>query len=163
VSTPTKHRWIIPAVVILLAILLIQLAFTAHRNSCTWDEQDHLYAGYMSWKHGDFGLNPEHPPLVKMVAAIPILNMDLKMPAQQDRFFKTEAFLNGKDFLFKNDANSMLFRARMAAAIFTLLLAIFVWACSSSTRRFSDTGPLSPPTPPCRASFSHRFMRSIDM
>jgi hypothetical protein len=91
VSTPTKHRWIIPAVVILLAILLIQLAFTAHRNSCTWDEQDHLYAGYMSWKHGDFGLNPEHPPLVKMVAAIPILNMDLKMPAQQDRFFKTEA------------------------------------------------------------------------
>ena len=126
-STPTKHRWIIPAVVILLAILLIQLAFTAHRNSCTWDEQDHLYAGYMSWKHGDFGLNPEHPPLVKMVAAIPILNMDLKMPAQQDRFFKTEAFLNGKDFLFKNDANSMLFRARMAAAIFTLLLAIFVF------------------------------------
>jgi hypothetical protein len=127
VSTPTPRPWIIPAVIILLAILLIQLAFTAHRNSCTWDEQDHLYAGYMSWKHGDFGLNPEHPPLVKMIAAIPILNMDLKMPAQQDRFFKTEAFLNGKDFLFKNDANSMLFRARMAAAIFTLLLAIFVF------------------------------------
>jgi hypothetical protein len=39
------------------------------RNSFTWDEDDHIYSGYMSWKHGDFGLNPEHPPLVKLIAA----------------------------------------------------------------------------------------------
>jgi len=25
------------------------------RNSFTWDEDDHIYSGYMSWKHGDFG------------------------------------------------------------------------------------------------------------
>jgi hypothetical protein len=27
----------------------------------TWDEDDHICAGYMWWKHGDFGLKPEHP------------------------------------------------------------------------------------------------------
>ena len=57
----------------------------------TWDEDDHLYAGYMSWKTSDFGLNPEHPPMVKMLAALPILNMPLRMPALQNREFKHEA------------------------------------------------------------------------
>jgi 4-amino-4-deoxy-L-arabinose transferase-like glycosyltransferase len=115
------------SVVLLLAILFLQLAFSARRNSITWDEDDHIYAGYMSWKHADFGLNPEHPPLVKLVAAIPLLNMLLKVPLLQDRNFKHEAFLGGKDFLFKNDADTMLFRARMAASIFTLLLALLVF------------------------------------
>ncbi len=100
---------------------------SANRNSITWDEDDHIYAGYMMWKHADFGLNPEHPPLVKLVAAIPLLNMPLQLPVLQDRNFKHEAFLGGKDFLFKNDANAMLFRVRMAASFFTLLLALLVF------------------------------------
>lgn len=114
-------------VALLLAVLMLQLAFSVHRNSITWDEDDHIYAGYMSWKHADFGLNPEHPPLVKLVAAIPLLNMPLKVPVLQDRHFKLEAFLGGKDFLFKNNADTMLFRARMAASLFTLLLALLVF------------------------------------
>ena len=81
----------------------------------------------MSVKTADFGLNPEHPPLVKMLAALPILNMPLRVPALQNREFKHEAFLGGKDFLFKNDADTMLFRARMAAATLTVLLALLVF------------------------------------
>ena len=81
----------------------------------------------MSWKTGDFGLNPEHPPLVKMLAALPILHMPLRVPALQNREFKHEAFLGGKDFLFKNDADTMLFRARMSAASLTVLLALLVF------------------------------------
>jgi 4-amino-4-deoxy-L-arabinose transferase-like glycosyltransferase len=111
----------------LLAIFLLQLALTIRTQSITWDEDDHLYAGYMSWKTGDFGLNPEHPPLVKMLAALPILSMPLRVPALQNREFKHEAFLGGKEFLFKNDADTMLFRARMAAASLTLLLALLVF------------------------------------
>src|SRR5208283_4215196 len=33
----------------------------------------------------------------------------------------------GKDFLFKNNADAMLFRARMAVSIFTLLLGLLVF------------------------------------
>lgn len=111
----------------LLLVLFLQLALSVHRNSITWDEDDHIFAGYMSWKHADFGLNPEHPPLVKLVAAIPLLNMPLTLPVVQDRSFKYEAFRDGKDFLFKNDANTMLFRARIAVSFFTLLLALLVF------------------------------------
>ena len=123
----TRRPWVFLGVAVLLAILFLQLAFSVHRNSITWDEDDHIYSGYMSWKHADFGLNPEHPPLVKLVAAIPLLGMQIKMPALQDRFFKHEAFLGGKDFFFKNDADTMLFRARMAVSFFTLLLALLVF------------------------------------
>lgn len=129
-SVPTRpHRpWLVPAgVAALLLALVVQLALVANRNSITWDEDDHIYAGYMSWKQGDFGLNPEHPPLVKLLGALPLLGMDLKMPPQHDRFFKHEAFLNGKDFLFKNDFNTMLFRVRIAVMWLTVLLALFVF------------------------------------
>jgi len=81
----------------------------------------------MSLKTGDFGLNPEHPPLVKMLAAVPLLDMSLRVPALENREFEHEAFLGGKEFLFKNDADTMLFRARVAAAILTLLLAVLVF------------------------------------
>jgi len=37
----------------------------------------------MSWKTGDFGLNPEHPPLAKVLAAVPLLTMDLNVPPLQ--------------------------------------------------------------------------------
>jgi hypothetical protein len=129
-SQPVQIRrrpWIAIGVASLLLVLFLQLAFSVHRNSITWDEDDHIFAGYMSWKHADFGLNPEHPPLVKLVAAIPLLNMPLTLPVVQDRSFKTEAFHDGKDFLFKNDADTMLFRARMAVSFFTLLLALLVF------------------------------------
>ncbi len=133
----TQPAWVILGVAGVLLVLILQFAFTARANSITWDEDDHIYAGYMSWKHGDFGLNPEHPPLVKLLAAVPLLNLPLKMPLLQNRFFKHEAFLGGKDFLFQNDADTILFRARMAASLLTLLLVVLVFL---ATREMFGTG-----------------------
>ncbi len=122
-----RRAWVIGGVACFLAILVLQFVLTARANSITWDEDDHIYAGYMSWKHGDFGLNPEHPPLVKLLAAVPLLNLSLKMPPLQNRSFKIEAFLDGKDFVFQNDADKILLRARMAASLLALLLAVLVF------------------------------------
>ncbi len=130
VKTGSESPWrglVIAAVSSLLIVFVLQLALSARQNSITWDEDDHIYAGYMSWKHADFGLNPEHPPLVKLVAAIPLLGMTLKVPGLQQRNFKQEGFLGGKEFLFKNDADTMLFRARMAAATLAVLLVLLVF------------------------------------
>lgn len=121
---------VVVGVAALLAILVTQLALSIRQESITWDEDDHIYSGYMSLKTGDFGLNPEHPPLVKMLAALPLLSMDLKVPPLQGREFKHEAFLNGKEFVFGNDADKLLFRARMAASLLTVLLAVLVFCAA---------------------------------
>lgn len=115
----------------LLVVLVTQMALAIRQESLTWDEDDHIFAGYMSWKTGDFGLNPEHPPLVKLLATIPILGMPLHVPKLQGRDFKIEAFLDGKEFLSKNDADTMLFRVRMAAALLTVLLAVLVFLAAN--------------------------------
>lgn len=109
-----------------ITLFAIHLALTSRANTITWDEPDHIYAGYMSWK-GDFGLNPEHPPLVKFVAALPLLGMQLSVPELQDRHYRLQAVLGGRDFIFHNDADNLVFRAQMAAAIFTLLLLVIVF------------------------------------
>ncbi|HTC93889.1 MAG TPA: glycosyltransferase family 39 protein [Terriglobales bacterium] len=126
-SIPGRHRWTSIAVLGFLALFAFQLVRTAHANTLTFDEDDHIYAGYMAWKHGDFGLNPEHPPLVKFVATLPLLSTPLKLPPMEDRRYRLQAILGGKDFIFKNDADRIVFRAQMAASIFSLLLLIFAF------------------------------------
>lgn len=121
---------VVAGVAVLLVILVTQMVMTIRQESITWDEDDHIYSGYMSLKTGDFGLNPEHPPLVKMLAALPLLSMDLKVPPLQGREFKHEAFLNGKEFVFGNDADKLLFRARMAASLLTVLLGLLVFCAA---------------------------------
>src|SRR5882762_7671008 len=137
-SFQNKQRGLITVGVIgLLAALVLQLTLSVSRESPTWDEGDHIFAGYRSLTHKDFGLNPEHPPVVKMLAAAPLLSMPLKVPEVRNRFFMREAFLDGKEFLFRNDADTMMFRARMTASILTILLALLVFM---ATREFFDNG-----------------------
>src|SRR5260370_2770654 len=73
--------WVtITGVIILLLVLEGQLLDSVRQESLTWDEGDHIFAGYMSLKHHEFGLNPEHPPLVTMIAAIPLHGIHLPEP-----------------------------------------------------------------------------------
>jgi dolichyl-phosphate-mannose--protein O-mannosyl transferase len=112
---------------LLLAVLWVQLALTARRHSMTVDEGNHIYSGYMSWKTFDFGLNPEHPPLVKLLAAAPLLTAPLKLPTPLNVYFKADAYLGGRSFLLDNDKDMILFRARMAASLLAVLLAFLVF------------------------------------
>jgi len=108
-------------------ILGLQLLLSVRRQSQTWDEANHIFAGYRSWTHADFGLNPEHPPMLKLLATVPLFSSPLKTPKLEDRYFKEDAFLGGKDFLYQNDADKILLLTRMAAATLTLLLALLVF------------------------------------
>jgi Dolichyl-phosphate-mannose-protein mannosyltransferase len=117
---------------LLLLVFVGELVYSVHRQSLSWDEGDHIFAGYVSWTTGDFGVNPEHPPLLKEVASLPLLAMHLKAPPLKSRTFsKTEAYFNGRDLIYENGgldtASKIIFRARMMAAIFSLALAIMVY------------------------------------
>ena len=122
----SRRFWVVAGVALLLLVFAIELALISHANTITWDEPDHIYSGYRSWD-GDFGLNPEHPPLVKLVATLPLRFMHLNVPELQGRPYRLEAVLGGRDFIFHNDADKLVFRAQMAASIFTLLLLVIAF------------------------------------
>ncbi|HEX7157526.1 MAG TPA: glycosyltransferase family 39 protein [Edaphobacter sp.] len=122
------------AAFLLLLIFAVQVVSVVRQESLTWDEGDHIFAGYMSWKTHDFGFNPEHPPFMKSLATIPLLHLPLKVPADQHRPFKDEAYFDGRGLLFGNapySAESLTFRVRMAAGIIALLLAVMVFLTAS--------------------------------
>ncbi len=124
--------WLWFAVAALIAIQTVQVAYVVHRESLTFDEDNHMFAGYMMWKTGDYGLNPEHPPLVKLLATAPILGEKLWIPPLQGRAFKQEAYLDGRDWLERNDGGSqrMVFRMRMAAGLLAIALSLLVFAAA---------------------------------
>ena len=112
-----------------LGVLLIQaaqMAYVVHRESLTFDEDNHMFAGYMMWHTGDYGLNPEHPPLVKLLATLPELRRVIWVPTLKDRDFKVEAYMSGREWLARNDGSSqhMVFEMRLAAGLLALGLSL---------------------------------------
>ena len=57
----------------MLLLLALNLLVSISRKSITNDEIAHIPAGYYHLVGGDFQLNTEHPPLIKMWATIPLL------------------------------------------------------------------------------------------
>jgi hypothetical protein len=121
-----SHRSTYSIVLGLLAIQTVLVAALLRRESLTFDEDNHMFAGYMMWKTGDYGLNPEHPPLVKLLAAVPILRERLWIPPLQGRYFKEESYLDGRDWLARNDGASqrMVFRMRLVVGLLAWGLAL---------------------------------------
>lgn len=125
-------------VVGLLLLLFIGLALSAvEQKSPTIDETYHLVAGYSYWKWGDYRLNPEHPPLAKLLAALPLFLLSTEdSPLVREERDKIQAVdLYGwrvaNRWLFeRNDGETMFLVARLpmllAAALLGLL--IFFWA-----------------------------------
>jgi Dolichyl-phosphate-mannose-protein mannosyltransferase len=115
-----------------LGVFAAELAIASSRMSQTFDEACHIFAGYRYWKNFDFGINPEHPPLVKLMAAMPLLSLHLRAPALPQGYFKGVEFIGGRQFLYANDANTLLLRARLAAALLALALALTVFLAARS-------------------------------
>jgi 4-amino-4-deoxy-L-arabinose transferase-like glycosyltransferase len=113
----------------LLAIQAVLVVTLVHRESLTFDEDNHMFAGYMMWKTGDYGLNPEHPPLVKLLAAVPVLGRKLWVPPLHGWPFKKEAYLDGRDWLARNDgaAQHLVFRMRLAVGLLAWGLSLIVF------------------------------------
>ncbi len=128
-SDPSDYRrWTVRvAQLLLLSLLTAELAFSIRWQSQTWDEALHILAGYRYWQAADFGINPEHPPLAKLAATIPLLVFRPKMSVVPSGTSKQVCFVAARNFLYAQDADVLLFRCRMAASIFTLLLALLLF------------------------------------
>lgn len=126
-----KRPFVVGGVLVLLLIFAAQMIYAVRGQSLTWDEDDHIFAGFMSWHTHDYGINPEHPPLIKAVATVPLLPLHLRVPVIPPGYFKATAYLAGRELLFHNgpqySANTLIFRVRMAAMVFALFMALLVF------------------------------------
>ncbi len=116
---------------IAITLILAMLAFgSSAGDSLTVDESPHIAAGYSYVVEGDYRLNPEHPPLLKLLSGISIwvgdklTNQNIyfpnNIPAWTDRV--NAQWDMGYAFLFNsgNDANTIIWWARLPTIIVLL-------------------------------------------
>ncbi|MBA2525635.1 MAG: glycosyltransferase family 39 protein [Pyrinomonadaceae bacterium] len=117
-------------VVLLFASFVFQLWYHATRTSATVDESPHILAGHRHWQCGDFGINPEHPPLLKLLATVPLISRTLIEPnwdCGSKITSKPDSFLFGTKFIIQNGVDEIVIPVRLSAALMSLLLAALVF------------------------------------
>ena len=123
----------------ILFILIISLSFAlmldaSFQESATMDELAHIPAGYGYVKYLDYRLNPEHPPTIKALAALPLLFQKLNFPVDKSAWQSdvNGQWVAGAQFLYEsgNDADKIIQWSRMASIILTLILIIFIYIWS---------------------------------
>jgi 4-amino-4-deoxy-L-arabinose transferase-like glycosyltransferase len=123
---------LIPA--LLLALMTALMWHSATVESQTYDEAVHLSAGYSYFRTGDFRMNPEHPPLTKLLQAAPLLAMNLALDTATEAWTKPDSWAFSQRFVYHNTAPAarILLAGRAMTMLFALLLgcAVFYWTRS---------------------------------
>lgn len=123
----------IATVIIGFAVVLAVTSFW--NDSLIVDEIPHIGAGYSYLVKQDMRLNPEHPPLVKDLSALPLLFLNLKKDVFETKFWQTD--LNGqwefgRKLIFGSGNNAILITrlVKLPMFLFFILSAvlIFKWA-----------------------------------
>lgn len=120
------------AAALLLAGGFLLQADAARLTSAVVDEPAHLTAGYLSLARGEHRVNVEHPPLLKLLAALPLTGLDPRLPpidpggpepgTEDFEFDYSRRFLYGS-----NDPDRLLASARLPMIFLTALLGAFVY------------------------------------
>src|SRR3989338_803925 len=127
----TNRQTNIIASVLLIFVFVITVA-SMSGDSVTMDEVAHLPSGYSYLTQKDMRLNPEHPPLVKDLAAIPLLFINgINFPSEA-KTWKTDhngQWDFGRDLLYnsENPADAMILAGRIPMILLLLLLGFFTF------------------------------------
>ncbi len=111
-------------------------------KSVTNDELAHLPAGLAAVATGELRLNPEHPPLVKLLSGLAASTLHPALPLDSSAYREANEWRFGREVLFEsgNDPRALLFRGRLPIVALSVLggLGVFLW----SRRRFGPGGGL---------------------
>jgi 4-amino-4-deoxy-L-arabinose transferase-like glycosyltransferase len=141
-SVITRHRTVLAGAGICGVFVLLSFWSAAGvrlgpihtaRNSVTFDEVSHIGSGYSYDRDRTLYLNPEHPPLVKMIAGLPLQFMHLQ-PGHVDRDLQLSELGQwnyGSSFLFEANGQrtaDVVAAARLAVTLFNagLLFCVFL-------------------------------------
>ena len=124
-------------IVAILLICFFTLCFTSiMQKSVTNDEILHIAAGYTYWKSGYFRFNPEHPPLLKLIATAPLLLTDTNVSFEDtnwitakkyDKSNKQWSFAENFFFRSNNDVDSILIVSRTPMIILAVILGLVLY------------------------------------
>lgn len=107
-------------------IFSLQVLLSVAQTSATFDEPSNLVSGYFELTEGNYWLKPEVLPLVKVVAALPLLFLHVRTPPidGDDHWKFYDRVLYGF-----NDADTLLMVARATVLTLSLLLGclVFLW------------------------------------
>ncbi|MDP3800226.1 MAG: glycosyltransferase family 39 protein [bacterium] len=116
--------------IIIISALALAI-FSVKGDSVTTDESPHVTAGYSYLTQNDMRLNPEHPPLMKDLAGIPLLFKNLNIDLEH---YSWKTDINGQwtfgtHFLYEsgNNPDEIIFNARLAVMLIFVLLGIMVY------------------------------------
>ena len=125
--------------------VLLQAGLSIHAmrgNSATFDEGAHLPAGYTHLVLGDHRLNPEQPPLVKLLAAAPLVPLAPELRTDDPAWGSSRQWEFGRRFLYRwNDADRLLFLGRLPVVALASCLVIAVFLAAE--RRFGTKAALA--------------------
>ncbi len=115
---------------VLIAVFVVTAALSVWQKSSTWDEPFHLTAGIAQLQTGDPRLNGDHPPLARLVSAIPALFMSIDSVADSmgDAWAQAD-FNNSPNAFFGTIEDRLLWPARLTMLIFSVLLGwlLYLW------------------------------------
>jgi 4-amino-4-deoxy-L-arabinose transferase-like glycosyltransferase len=138
-STLHAPRLALWVAVFLLWLIFAQTTLTATRTSLTIDEGLHITSGYSILRTGDYRLIEEHPPLVKMLVALPLLPVrDLPDPRTLPGWESNVAVTDSVRLVHATQAliysykpiDRLVVAARVPVALLAVLLGaiVFRWA-----------------------------------
>lgn len=122
------------AVVCLLCLHFSLTLYCIQANSPTCDEvAHHVASGYSYLKTGDFRMNPANPPLVREIAALPLLFLRLNAPFERQSWFEGNSSVFGNEFFYKlgNNPEMITFSSRVPIALLSVILGLLVFMWSS--------------------------------
>lgn len=130
--------------ILLLTIFILAFSlmiFSGNSDSQTTDEAIHLFSGYTYLTQNNFRLDPEHPPFLKELGALPLLffkNLNVSLGDLWDKagnfYYDSwqETRTMGENFFYTlaNNPAKLLFWGRLPFILLTLVLGYFgfLWA-----------------------------------
>lgn len=102
-------------------------------DSPTFDEQNHIARGVSFLETGDPRLSLEHPPLINVWSALPLVGMGLDVPVETEAWQQSQWYLFAEQLLWERNADhveAIVFSSRIPIILLTMTLGAicFHWA-----------------------------------
>jgi len=123
--------------VVVIVIYLFQAVFSLWDDSATYDEVVNPAIGIAELFTGDLGLVDDHPPLIRIITALPLLVLKPNIPLGHDSWQKQSkgmhdrySFAHQFFYTANDNADRLLFWSRVPVVALSLLLGLLVFQWS---------------------------------